>query len=159
MAKKLETALQYVAFVRQEKRRFHILFPDAPGCEAITDTQEAVYPKAKDAIESWLRNQLKTDAMPSWPQLHRVPHEDERRVHVTLTPSLALAVQFRLMRREEGWSQTQLAARVGVSQQQVAKLEDPDGNPTVETITKVATAFHRRLMVVFGDEVPGERCD
>jgi len=45
------------------------------------------------------------------------------------------------MRSERGWSQAEIAKRVGVSQQQIAKLEDPDANPTIETIMKVARAF------------------
>ena len=36
-------------------------------------------------------------------------------------------------------TQSALAKRMGVSQQQVAKLEDPDANPSLETLSR---AFH-----------------
>jgi DNA-binding XRE family transcriptional regulator len=50
----------------------------------------------------------------------------------------------------KGWSQAELASHVGVSQQQIDKLEDPDCNPTFETVSKVARAFYEPLMVAFG---------
>jgi DNA-binding XRE family transcriptional regulator len=43
-----------------------------------------------------------------------------------------------------------LASQVAVGQQQIDKLEDPDCNPTFETVTKVAKAFDEPLMVAFG---------
>jgi len=36
-----------------------------------------------------------------------------------------------------------------VSQQQIAKLEDPDGNPTVATLEKIAAALGLRLELTF----------
>jgi len=44
-------------------------------------------------------------------------------------------------------TQAQAAKLVGVSQQQVAKLEDPDGNPTLAALEKVAAALGLRLEV------------
>jgi DNA-binding phage protein len=38
-----------------------------------------------------------------------------------------------------------------VKQQQIAKLEDPDENPTLETIEKVAKALGRGLNVALED--------
>lgn len=45
-------------------------------------------------------------------------------------------MQLRWLREEEGLSQAALAKRVGVSQQQVAKLEGPAANPSVATLAK-----------------------
>jgi DNA-binding XRE family transcriptional regulator len=59
------------------------------------------------------------------------------------------SIPFRSMRSERGWSQAEIAKRVGVSQQQIAKLENPDANLTFETIMKVARAFDRDLLVSF----------
>ena len=81
--------------------------------------------------------------------MHRPPKTNERRVHIAISPKLVLALQFRSMRSERGWSQAEIAKRVGVSQQQIAKLEDPDANPTIETIMKVARAFDMDLLVSF----------
>ena len=45
----------------------------------------------------------------------------------------------------------------GLTQQQIAKLEDPDANPTIETVTKVAKAFDMNLLVSFQKPAIAER--
>jgi len=141
------TALQYVAYVRKEGRHHLIEFPDAPGCQTFADREADVYPTAKEAIEGWLEAHLMEEL--DLPRTHRPAAANERRVPITISPKLALALNFRSMRRESGWTQAQLAKRVGVSQQQIAKLEDPDANPTIETIMKVAEAFNMDLLLTF----------
>jgi transcriptional regulator with XRE-family HTH domain len=52
------------------------------------------------------------------------------------------ATQIRRMRKRLGLSQSDLAERLGVSQQQVQQLEDPRrSNPTWRTMSKVARAL------------------
>jgi predicted transcriptional regulator len=58
-------------------------------------------------------------------------------------------LQTRWRREELELTQGQLAKRAGVSQQQIAKLEDPDGNPTVATLEKIAIALGLRLELSF----------
>lgn len=143
----MDTALQYVAYVRKEGRRHLIEFPDAPGCQTFADRQADIYPNAKEAIEGWIEAHLVEGI--ELPHMHRRLRSDERRVQITISPKLVLALQFRSMRNDRGWSQAETAKRVGVSQQQIAKLEDPDANPTIETIMKVAQAFNMNLLVAF----------
>ncbi|MEO5729093.1 MAG: type II toxin-antitoxin system HicB family antitoxin [Byssovorax sp.] len=145
--RKMDTALQYVAYVRKEGRQHLIEFPDAPGCQTFADREADIHANAKEAIEGWIEAHL-VEGM-DLPHMHRPPKANERRVHITISPKLVLALHFRSMRSERGWSQAEIAKRVGVSQQQIAKLEDPDANPTIETIMKVAHAFDMDLMVSF----------
>ncbi len=52
------------------------------------------------------------------------------------------AMQIRRMRKRAGLSQSDLAKRLGVSQQQVQQLEDPSqSNPTWRTMSKIARAL------------------
>jgi transcriptional regulator with XRE-family HTH domain len=54
-------------------------------------------------------------------------------------------VQIRRMRKSAGLSQTDLADRLGLSQQQIQQLEDPSrSNPTWRTMSKVARALRCR---------------
>ena len=53
-------------------------------------------------------------------------------------------------RQDAGLSQKQLAEKAGVSQQQIAKLENPDENPTLGTLSKVSEALGMPLTVSFG---------
>jgi len=68
-------------------------------------------------------------------------------VHVD--PSLSAAAHIRWARQDAGLTQAQLAKLVGVSQQQIAKLENPDENPTLKTIEKVSKALGFDLDVSF----------
>jgi transcriptional regulator with XRE-family HTH domain len=56
-------------------------------------------------------------------------------------------LQLRWARADQGLSQTDVAKRARVSQQAIAKLEHPDGNPTLGTIQKVAAALGLKLDV------------
>ena len=121
--------------------------PHAPGRQTFADREADICSNAKEAIEGWIEAHL-VEGM-DLPHMHRPPKTNERRVHITISPKLVLPRSFGSMRSERGWSQAETAKRVGVSQQQIAKLEDPDANPTIETIIKVAQAFDMDLLVSF----------
>ena len=60
------------------------------------------------------------------------------------------ALQIRMARTRAGLSQAALAARLGVTQQQIQRLEDPEhSNPTVSTLRAIGRALGRRLQVRF----------
>ena len=60
------------------------------------------------------------------------------------------ALQIRMARKRAGISQAELAGRLGVTQQQVQRLEDPDkSNPTVATLRAVARALDLRMSIRF----------
>jgi transcriptional regulator with XRE-family HTH domain len=60
---------------------------------------------------------------------------------------LAAALAVRWARQDAGLTQGELGKRAGVTQQQIAKLEDPDENPSLETLEKIARALGRGLNV------------
>lgn len=60
------------------------------------------------------------------------------------------ALQIRVARKRAGISQVELARRMGVSQQQVQRLEDPrKSNPTMATLRAVAEALGLELRIRF----------
>jgi transcriptional regulator with XRE-family HTH domain len=67
---------------------------------------------------------------------------------------LAAVLQIRWARQDQGLSQSAVAKRASVSQQQIARLESPDGNPTIEMLERVATALALRLDVVMTAAAP-----
>lgn len=58
---------------------------------------------------------------------------------------MSAASLIRAARREAGLTQADLAARAGVPQSSVARLETPGSNPTVRTLERVLRAAGRRL--------------
>src|SRR5258708_21774887 len=102
----IDTRLQYVAYVRKEGRRHLIEFPDAPGCQTFAAREADIYPTAKEAIEGWIEAHL-VEGM-DLPLMHRPPKANERCVHITISPKLVLASQFRSLRSAPGWSQAEI---------------------------------------------------
>lgn len=144
-----QSALQYTAFVRTVGDGLGFEFPQVPRCFGTAENEDELLVRAKAALEDHLRLELKTSKPPSWPGTYEVPEVQARRLHVTVAPALALALQLKRMRLRKGWSQGDVAARAGITQQQVAKLEDPNSNPTFATVSKVAAVFDKPLMVLF----------
>ena len=60
---------------------------------------------------------------------------------------LPVSTQLAIARREAGLTQEQIARKLHVSQSAVAQVERPDGNPTVETVAKIARllGYHLQL--------------
>jgi len=59
-----------------------------------------------------------------------------------------LGLQFRDARRILGISQGELAERAGIRQADVSQIERGVGNPTKETLDRLAKALDRRLSLV-----------
>ena len=57
------------------------------------------------------------------------------------------------LRLEKGWSQADLAERVGTKQANISRLENGLANPSMEFLQKIAKAFDMGLVIRFGPEV------
>jgi antitoxin HicB len=134
--------MQYAAKITTEGKHWLIEFPDCPGCQTFGTSREDALAQGREALQGWLEAHLIDGALPPKPKA-------KRGVFVTVPLSLAVALDIRWLREEQGLSQGALAKRMAVSQQQVAKLERPGGNPSVETLTKVARALGREPVLAF----------
>lgn len=56
------------------------------------------------------------------------------------------------LRDEEGWSQGELAKRLGVSRQTINALEKGRYDPSLPLAFKIARLFDRRIEDIFSDE-------
>jgi predicted RNase H-like HicB family nuclease/DNA-binding XRE family transcriptional regulator len=121
----------YRAKITKEGKYWLAEFSDCPGCQTFGETEVEALSMAKEALEGWLEAHLVTGRVPPKPR-------KKTGVAIRVSPSLGFVLQIRWLREERGWSQKDLARRVGVSQQAIAKIEDPDSNPTLDTLSKVA---------------------
>lgn len=62
-----------------------------------------------------------------------------------------LAGQILEARRNAGLTQTDLAARTGIGQSEISRIERGIGNPTEETLVKIGLAMNKRLAFI---EIP-----
>jgi predicted RNase H-like HicB family nuclease/DNA-binding XRE family transcriptional regulator len=139
----------YVAHVCKEGKHWLAEFPDAPGCQTFAGSKDELRAAAKEALEGWLEAHLVGGQVPSRPQVHVAAPKNHQLWKVHVEPGLSVAVQIRWARQDLGLTQKQLAERAGVSQQQIAKLEDPDENPTIKTLSKVSEALGVTVDVSF----------
>jgi DNA-binding XRE family transcriptional regulator/predicted RNase H-like HicB family nuclease len=126
-----------------------ITFPDAPGCQTQTGKQDQVPAVAKEALEGWLESWLVTGEAPP-----RASGRARKGLRIEVDPALAIAIDIRRARLEQGLTQAEVATRAGVSQQQIAKLEKPGQNPSVVTLAKVGAALGLRPVVTFERATP-----
>ena len=70
-----------------------------------------------------------------------------RTMEVPVPAKLAVKLAVRWARKRAGMTQADLARRAGLTQPAVARLEDPDYNPTLDMLERVAAALGTRLEV------------
>jgi len=130
--------MKYIAKLKKEGKHWLAEFPDCPGCQTFGDSKAEAVEMAKEALYAWLESNLEHGAVPPYP---KYAGGGTTAAIVVDDPSLAFALQLRWMRDKHGLTQAQLAKRAGVSQQQIAKLESPNANPTLQTIKAIAQAL------------------
>lgn len=75
-----------------------------------------------------------------------------RRVHgfypITLLPHIEIAFQLKKLRK--GFSQTEIASRLGITYQSYQKLENPRKcNPTLKMLERISKVMGKHLSVTF----------
>jgi HTH-type transcriptional regulator / antitoxin HipB len=65
---------------------------------------------------------------------------------IVLGPPDLIPVMIRLLRARHGWRQSEVADRLGISQQAYAKLERPGANPELQTLVRVERALEAPLL-------------
>lgn len=61
----------------------------------------------------------------------------------------ALGRNLRRLRKDKGWTQDELAAKLGVEQMTVSLIENARSNPTLETLEAVAACFGVKFVDLF----------
>jgi DNA-binding XRE family transcriptional regulator/predicted RNase H-like HicB family nuclease len=156
--------MHYAAYIYRQGNRVLAEFPDCPGCETVADSSDALAASAREALEAWLEVRLAAGKVPPKPQPRAHAPDGKSLALIPVRPGLSAALLIRWARRERGLTQSGLALLTGVKQQQINKLEDPDVNPTLETLAKVAKALGLvvsvgleegvRMSLPSGDEEP-----
>jgi transcriptional regulator with XRE-family HTH domain len=113
---------------------------------------EAIADASYEALNGWLEAYLVDGQVPPRPLVRTNAPDDKSLSTVPVRPGLAAALAIRWARQDAGLTQKELGQRAGISQQQVQKLENPDENPTLATLDKVARALGLTLGVGFERE-------
>ena len=65
---------------------------------------------------------------------------------------MAHNVRMKVARVEKGWTQQELADRVGATRQTIGLIEKGQYNPTLSLCRRIAKALNRTLDQLFGEE-------
>ena len=65
---------------------------------------------------------------------------------------MAQNVRMKVARVEKGWTQQDLANRVGATRQTIGLIEKGQYNPTLSLCRRIAKALNRTLDQLFGEE-------
>ncbi|MBK7864102.1 MAG: helix-turn-helix domain-containing protein [Archangiaceae bacterium] len=136
--------MEYIALTTKEGKNTLAVFPDAPGCQTFAEPGEDIQTAAEEALEGWIEAYLIDQGVPPRP-VAKAKGRPCIVVHVPIR--LAVKLEIRWRRTEAGLTQGALAKLAGVSQQQIAKLEHPDANPTIDTLERVGAALGSQVNV------------
>ena len=141
--------MYYAAYISREGKHVLAEFPDCPGCQTFADSGDDIAAAAREALEGWLEAHLIDGQVPPRPVDRPTAPRGAKVARVPVRAGLAAALQIRWARQDAGLSQKELGRLANVSQQQIAKLEDPDENPSLETLAKVGAALGLQVHIGF----------
>ena len=136
--------IEYQAKLHKEGPGYWVDFPDLPGCFSEGDSREEALGNAREALSLWLEEARD----PDWTV--PVPKARKGRQYAWVAPyeDVAIPLMIRRARQRKGLSQRALAKKLGMSVQQLQKLEYPGkSNPTVRTLAAVSRALDEQLRI------------
>ena len=136
--------MQYPAVISREGKFILTEFPDCPGCQTFVEEGQSIEDAAQEALEGWLESNLGRDLVPPRPS-DRIA-SGHRTLMIPVDPLLGVRLELRWARDDADLTQARLAQRIGMTQQQLAKLES-GGNPTLSTLSRIARGLGRRVVV------------
>jgi antitoxin HicB len=136
--------IKYQAKIYKDGKSYSVEFPDLPGCISMGDTLEEAKTMAQDALSLYLEEAKD----PQW----TVPKPKTRkgREYYWIRPGLEVSIPLMLRQKriEAGFTQAQMAQKLGITIQQVQKLETPGkSNPTVKTLERISQALNVGLEI------------
>lgn len=136
--------IKYQAKIYKDGKSYSVEFPDLPGCFSMGDSLEEAKKMAQEALSLYLEEAKD----PQW----NVPKPKTRKGkgYFWIRPSLEVTIPLMLRQKriEGGLTQTNMAQKLGITIQQVQKLETPGkSNPTVKTLERISQALNVDLEI------------
>jgi len=136
--------IRYQARIYKDGAGYSVDFPDLPGCYSSGRNRTEARRNAREALSLYLEDARD----PEWTTPVARSRKSAAYEWVHPEPNVAVPLMIRRARQRHGMSQRQLAAELGMSVQQLQKLETPGkSNPTVKTLGAISNALNERLEI------------
>jgi antitoxin HicB len=137
--------MEYFARVIREENDYVVVFPDFPNVNTFGTSMEEALANGKEALNGALESDFERGyALPK-----PTDHRGKKSYHpIPILPHIEIAYELRKIRK--GQSQSEVAAKLGITYQAYQKLENPRKcNPTIKTLEKIGDALGRELRISF----------
>lgn len=136
--------IRYQAKIFKDDDSYSVVFPDLPGCFSMGSTLDEAKSMAKDSLSLYLEEARN----PSWELPTAKNRKSKQYYWITPDISVALPLMLRQARKDAGYTQAKLAKELGITTQQLQKLETPGkSNPTVRTLSKISDVLGTYLEI------------
>ena len=136
--------MKYFAKIIKEDNYYIVTFPDFPNVNTFGDTKEEAIQNASDALNGCIESDFERGFKIPLPKTY----SGKQYFPISVKPHIELSIKLREIRANK--SQVEIANMLGISYQAYQKLEHPRKcNPTVKTLEKIASVYHKELKVLF----------
>lgn len=106
-----------------------------------------VWPKIKNRLkkDKWL-----TDKMLFWDKVYKYTQKELQSNAIEVSSDKeAIAFQLRDLRIKLGYTQKDLAKKLGVIQQYISKIESGQENFSIDTLKEIVSIFNKKMVIKF----------
>jgi len=128
---------------KEDNRTWSVEFPDLPGCFSHGTSLENAKDNAAEALTAYLESLDSRSIKPPLP----LTAPGKNRYPIAPSLNVSFAITLKQEREKQGWSQKEVAKRLGVAWSAYQRIENPrKTNPTLLTIEKLQKVFGREFI-------------
>ena len=136
--------IKYQAKIYKDSDSYSVEFPDLPGCFSMGETLEEAKLMASEALSLYLEEARN----PKWEVPKAKVRKGRNFYWIRPDSSVAIALMLRQLRLQIGLTQSSAAKKLGITFQQLQKLETPvKSNPTAKTLRKISQTLNVDLEI------------
>lgn len=124
----------------EEKGGYFVFCPSIEGVFSQGETMEEAREMIKDALEGVIETALEEDLENYFNSGEYIPGEGEIVEPIDINKKLQVAVSIKIAREKHGYSQKQMAEKIGIKQQNISRYEKGKVVPSADRFLKLLEA-------------------
>ena len=138
--------MKYFAYINKKRGRYLVEFPELEGCLSEGKTLKDAKQQGAEALNGWLISNCDRNLNIPNPKMRK----GRNYYPIEVEPQIAFAILLRKHRKLKYLLQSQIAKKLGITQQAYAKLENPvKTNPSLSTLKKLSKVLNIPHLIQF----------